>query len=73
MTLSEIEAQLSIAAKVTLRSGSDRIGAKRAPLQPVREELVKAKLLGTNDGLTIKGSALAARLAYAHERELFPL
>jgi hypothetical protein len=63
---------LSDEAKRALRSGSDRIGAKREHLAPaVRKELIEAKLLGTGGGLTIKGSGVATREALAHEKELF--
>jgi hypothetical protein len=74
MTLTEIENSLSPLAKKILRSGSTAPSAKRLiPEGPARRELLAAKLIGQGNGLTIKGSALAARLAHAHEHELFPL
>jgi hypothetical protein len=64
--------ELSEAAQAALRSGSDRIGAKRQNLTfSTKAELLNAGLIGANAGLTIKGSIEAERLARALERELF--
>lgn len=65
---------LSTEAKSALTSGSSRIGAKRISDMTaghVVRELLNAKLIGANGGLTIRGSAVAEKLQNAQLDELF--
>lgn len=65
---------LSELAKDALRNaGSTRIGKRISDMTEghVARELLNAKLIGANGGLTIRGSAVAEKLISAQLDELF--
>lgn len=76
MTLSDIERELTDAAKAALiRRGNAMIGAQTQLVKgsPEWRELAGYGLIGTRGGLSIRGSVLAERLKREDEERLFPL